>query len=114
MKTRNKISGYVIRSVAAALLFSSTFVGLTAALNVASRSGDLGSARSETAPSPSRQISFEDRVRYQRAIEEVYWRHRIWPEVNQRAKPSLKEMMSQAQIEGKVRDYLRNSRALEL
>src|SRR5262245_38912517 len=26
-----------------------------------------------------RQLFFEDRVAYQRAIEEVYWRHRIWP-----------------------------------
>src|SRR5262245_34600527 len=31
------------------------------------------------APSESRQLFFEDRVAYQRAIEEVYWRHRIWP-----------------------------------
>src|SRR5215471_5151479 len=67
------------------------------------------STRSETARSQAGQLSFEDRVAYQRAIEEIYWRHRIWPEVNQPAKPSLKEMMSAAQIEGKVRDYLRNS-----
>src|SRR6266568_4027586 len=26
-----------------------------------------------------RQLSFAERVSYQRAIEEVYWRHRIWP-----------------------------------
>ena len=31
------------------------------------------------APSQLRQLFFEDRVAYQRAIEEVYWRHRIWP-----------------------------------
>src|SRR5437667_6549210 len=112
MKTKNKISGYVIRSAVVALLFSSMFVGLTAALNVPSRSDDLGGVVKPA--TQSKALTVEDRVAYQRAIEEIYCRHRIWPEVNQRAKPSLKEMMSAAQIEGKVRDYLWNSRALEL
>jgi len=52
-------------------------------------------------------------VAYQRAIEEVYWRHRLWPKERPDAKPSLDAVMSQAQLEGKVRDYLRNSQALE-
>jgi hypothetical protein len=26
-----------------------------------------------------RTLSFAERVAYQRAIEDVYWRHRIWP-----------------------------------
>src|SRR5262249_57877023 len=26
-----------------------------------------------------RTLSFAERVTYQRAIEDVYWRHRIWP-----------------------------------
>src|SRR6266536_6094728 len=26
-----------------------------------------------------RTLTFEERVSYQRAIEDVYWRHRIWP-----------------------------------
>jgi len=26
-----------------------------------------------------RTLTFAQRVSYQRAIEEVYWRHRIWP-----------------------------------
>ena len=52
---------------------------------------------------------------YQRAIEEVYWRHRIWPRNGERPdpKPSLDAVMSQAQIEKKVADYLRKSQALE-
>jgi len=29
-----------------------------------------------------RTLTFTDRVAYQRAIEEVYWRHRIWPKEN--------------------------------
>ena len=58
-------------------------------------------------------MAFADRVAYQRAIEEVYRRHRIWPAANTGSKPSLNEVMSQAQIEKKVEDYLRNSQALE-
>src|SRR5207247_543247 len=50
---------------------------------------------------------------YQRAIEEVYWRHRIWPKANAGAKPPLDKVVSQAQIEKKVEDYLRDSQALE-
>src|SRR4030095_5239436 len=65
------------------------------------------------APSESRQLLFEDRVAYQRAIEEVYWRHRIWPKERLDRKPSLDAVMSQATIEQKVQDYLRNSELLE-
>ena len=58
-------------------------------------------------------LTFADRVDYQRAIEEVYWRHRIWPKENSKPKPSLDEVMSAQQIERKVEDYLRESQALE-
>src|SRR6266567_7070037 len=58
-------------------------------------------------------LTFADRVAYQRAIEEVYWRHRIWPTENAEPKPSLDAVMSQAQLETKVEDYLRNSQALD-
>ena len=58
-------------------------------------------------------MSFAERVAYQRAIEDVYWRHRIWPKERPDPKPSLDAVMSQAQIEKKVEDYLRNSQALE-
>ena len=60
-----------------------------------------------------RALTFAERVAYQRAIEEVYWRHRIWPKENLNPKPSLDAVMSQAQLEKKVGDYLRNSEALE-
>ena len=65
------------------------------------------------APSQSRHLFFEDRVTYQRAIEEVYWRHRIWPKERPDPKPSLDAVMSQASIEQKVQDYLRDSELLE-
>ena len=50
---------------------------------------------------------------YQRAIEDVYWRHRIWPKENPNPKPLFDAVMSQTQLEKKVEDYLRNSQALE-
>ena len=61
----------------------------------------------------NRKLTFADRVAYQRAIEEVYWQHRIWPKANPGPKPPLDKVMSQAEIERKVEDYLRNSQALE-
>jgi len=60
-----------------------------------------------------RTLTFEERVTHQRAIEEVYWRHRIWPKENPDPKPPLDAVMSQAQVEKKVADYLRNSQVLE-
>src|SRR5437879_8698788 len=39
---------------------------------------------------PATTLNFSERVTYQRAIEEVYWRHRIWPKANG-AKPSRSE-----------------------
>ena len=60
-----------------------------------------------------RTLTFQERVAYQRAIEEVYWRHRIWPKERHDPKPSVDAVMSQAQLEKKVQDYLRESQALE-
>src|SRR6266480_7996549 len=60
-----------------------------------------------------RTLSFAERVAYQRAVEDVYWRHRIWPKERPDAKPSLEAVMSQAQLERKVADYLHKSQALE-
>src|SRR5437763_1637002 len=63
-----------------------------------------------------RTLTFAERVACQRAIEEVYWRHRIWPRSRGERpdpKPSLDAVMSRAQLEKKVADYMRNSRALE-
>src|SRR6516225_3470365 len=60
-----------------------------------------------------RALTFAERVSYQRAIEDVYWRHRIWPKENSDPKPSVDSVMSRAQLESKVEDYLRKSQALE-
>src|SRR6478752_662019 len=70
--------------------------------------------RSETqANVPQRTLTFAERVAYQRAIEDVYWRHRIWPKERPDPKPSLDAVMSQAQLDNKVADYLRKSQALD-
>jgi N-acetylneuraminic acid mutarotase len=60
-----------------------------------------------------RTLTFAERVSYQRAIEDVYWRHRIWPKERPDPKPSLDEVVPSAQLEKKVADYLRDSQALE-
>jgi len=39
------------------------------------------------APNQARTLTFAERVAYQRAIEDVYWRHRSWP--NPEPKPPL-------------------------
>src|SRR6266699_1916278 len=61
----------------------------------------------------NRTLTFADRAAYQHAIEDVYWRHRIWPRERPDPKPSLDAVISQAQLEEKVADYLRKSQALE-
>src|SRR5947208_2735539 len=68
-------------------------------------------SRAESAQ--TRTLTFADRVAYQRAIEEVYWRHLIWPSERLDSKVPLDQVMTQTQIEKKVEDYLRNSQALE-
>ena len=54
-------------------------------------------------------LTFDERVAYQYAIEEVYWHHRIWPKDNPVPKPSLDAIVSKREIEKKVEDYLRKS-----
>src|SRR6266446_1407107 len=107
-----------IRGAAAALLFLVCLVTLTSAFNLPNRSPDLSSqlASLSRATKPAQQrtiLTLADRVAYQRAIEEVYWRHRIWPKERPDPKPSLDEVMPPEQVENKVEDYLRNSQALE-
>ena len=56
-----------------------------------------------------RVLAFAERVAYQRAIEQVYWQHRIWPKENPQRKPPLDAIVSQAQLEQKVEEYFRKS-----
>jgi hypothetical protein len=78
-----------------------------------SRGPSSPAATFSTAAKPAQQrttLSLADRVAYQRAIEEVYRRHRIWPKERPDPKPSLDEVMPSAQLEKKVESYLRNTR----
>src|SRR5262249_51207280 len=61
----------------------------------------------------TRTLTFAQRVSYQPAIEEVYWRHRIWPNERPDPKPSLDALCPRAKLEKKVQDYLDKSQALE-
>ena len=81
--------------------------------NILTRSFVQTGDNTTRAPNPARMLSFAQRVAYQQAIEDVYWRHRIWPKERPDSKPSLEAVMSQAQLEKKVEDYLRKSQALE-
>ncbi len=58
-------------------------------------------------------FDFEERVAAQRAIEQVYWNHRLWPDSNRTAKPGVAQVLPEAAIRAKVADYLRKSNALE-
>src|SRR5246127_2502178 len=71
-----------------------------------------GQRQARSAKISQRTLTFAERVVYQRAIEDVYWRHRIWPKDGPDPKPSLDAVMSQAQLGKKVTNYLRKSQAL--
>jgi hypothetical protein len=117
MKTNSKISAYILRGSTGALLFSCVIVALCSAINLPEQPPKARPPQDNAAFGANghekRSLSFADRVAYQRAIEDVYWRHRIWPKERSDPKPSLDAMMSQAQLEKKVEGYLRNSQALE-
>jgi Na+-transporting methylmalonyl-CoA/oxaloacetate decarboxylase gamma subunit len=129
MKTKTIVSAFILRGAAVMLLLSCVIVALSSAINLAGHppkapapqnntafdANKQESAASVAAPAIQRHrtLTFADRVAYQRAIEEVYWRHRIWPKMNAGPKPPLDKVMSQAQIKKKVEDYLRNSQAPE-
>ena len=125
------IKAHLIRSAFYLLLFIAVFVvvALSSAINLPNHSPKFPAPQNNTAVGlnghesvssvgapamqRNRTLTFADRVAYQRAIEEVYWRHRTWPKENAGTKPPLDKVMSQAEIEKKVEDYLRNSQALE-
>jgi N-acetylneuraminic acid mutarotase len=70
----------------------------------------FGPASTATSRQP---LSVEQRIAAQKAIEQVYWAHRIWPKENPQPKPSLAQVMPDTAIQAKVEDALRKSSALE-
>src|SRR6266567_3206094 len=118
MKTKSAISGHIIRGAAWAVFLSVAFIALTSAFNSPnawdkSASATGGYDRMAKSPSQPRGFSFIERVAFQHAIEDVYWRHRIWPKENADPKPALDAVMSQAQLQNKVAGYLHDSLALQ-
>jgi hypothetical protein len=65
------------------------------------------------APTGARTLGFEERVAAQKAIEQVYWNHRIWPKGNPGPKPPLSAVLSDEQIRARVEDAHAKSNALE-
>ncbi len=59
-----------------------------------------------------RSLTFAERVACQRAIEEVYWRHRVWPKENPGPKPPLGAVITKEAIQEKISNYLAKSRVL--
>lgn len=47
------------------------------------------------------------------SVEEVYWRHRIWPESNPGPKPALAQTLARESVERRMDDALRQVTALE-
>jgi N-acetylneuraminic acid mutarotase len=118
MKRKSKISDYIIRSAAYVVFLSVAFIAASSGFQLPNewyKSLGTSVGYSSTAKSPiqPRAFSFAERVAYQRAIEDVYWRHRIWPKENPDRKPALDAVMSQAQLENKVRGYLHDSLVLQ-
>jgi N-acetylneuraminic acid mutarotase len=100
------------RTLIAILLCTATACSILTGASPAT-ADKLAFLRPEMPMKANRTLTFEERVSYQRAIEDVYWRHRIWPKERPDPKRSLDEVIPPAQIEKKVEDYLRNSQALE-
>src|SRR5215813_13966208 len=95
MKTKSKLSAYILRGSTTALLISCVVVALCSAINLPEQSfktipqqdnaafsanaHQSAASMAASATLSNRSLSFAERVAYQRAIENVYWRHRIWP-----------------------------------
>ncbi len=95
-----------------------TLIGLTTAGSANAQRPATPSTAGPSALSPSTSQSvrgtptFAERVAAQRAIEEVLWRHRIWPKDNPGPKPPFEAVVSPGDVERKVTECLRKSQAL--
>src|SRR5438552_1340999 len=113
-KSTTSQSGFFSSQLLVAVLLCAGVSGLVMARTSPATAGKAASLHGEAPANASqRALTFAKRVSYQRAIEDVYWRHRIWPKENADSKPSLDAVMSQAQLEKKVENYLHDSLVLE-
>jgi N-acetylneuraminic acid mutarotase len=117
LSTATKVKAHVslaIKSYLTRSAFYLLLLGVCAIpFAVAQRSFNSRTTSAIPSKQTQRTLTFTDRVAYQRAIEEVYWRHRIWPKENPDPKPPMDAGISQAELEKKVQDYLRDSQTLE-
>src|ERR1051325_2141735 len=108
MKTNNQINAYIHRGSTTALFLVCAIVALCSATHVPEQAVKFSAAQDNAAfgayEPEGRTLSFADRVAYQTAIEDIYWRHRVWPDTNPGPKPPLDAVMSQAPIEKQVKD----------
>ena len=68
-----------------AVFLSVAFIAASSAFNSPNKwhksaVATVGYGSTAKSPSQPRAFSFAERVAFQRAIEDVYWRHRIWPQ----------------------------------
>lgn len=84
------------------------FLTLSLCLLIASSLRAAEGQRSKTLT----ELTMEDRVRYQKVIEEFYWQNRIWPESNPTPKPSLDQVLPDSAILANVENYAREDAAL--
>jgi len=61
----------------------------------------------------TQDLSFDERVAAQRAVEQVYWDHRDWPAANPSVKPPLQAVLPETALRVKVDSFLRLSARLE-
>src|SRR5207237_360474 len=88
------------------LLLCAAAAGLTS-------SGTLLALSQHDAPRRARRtLTFEERVSYQRAIEDVYWRHRLWPKENSYAQRIHGELKQCAETELQTRASLEQMKQL--
>ena len=97
---------FALASSVALSLYSSTAPAASLESHRESRSNTGSESQSRAS------LTMEERIAYQRAIEEVYWRHRIWPkEKIPKPKPALNQVVPPSVLpRAKVEDYLQKSR----
>ena len=74
--------------------------------------GAVAAATASLAGEPARALDFERRIADRRAVEAVYWRHRIWPSDNLEPKPPLDSVLDDGALRRSVHDDLAKSEAL--
>ena len=57
-------------------------------------------------------LSLDDRISCEKAIQQVYWKHTLWQNDDNQAKPPLEKILPDAQIKEKVEGLMRKTNAL--